>query len=122
MTVEERHEIMEVKSFVDAKGREVRQFTQMYGKNKDASFYKGVAMAVIRQQNPMGINAPPMTRPFEFVMPEATGLKKAFEIFDVEAKKALNEIQKMENERMAANKVVPAGAMPTILGPTGKKA
>jgi len=121
MNADDRHEIMEVKSFMDASGKEVRQFTQVFGKSKQEPFYKGIAMAVIQQKHPAGIPMQPITRPFEFLLPKGTGLKRAFEIFDEEARKALEGIRKKEEEAAMANRVVRAGALPTLLGPDGKK-
>ena len=69
MNADDRHEIMEVKSFVDASGKEVRQFTQVFGKSKQEPFYKGIAMAVIQQKHPAGIPMQPITRPFESLLP-----------------------------------------------------
>jgi hypothetical protein len=116
---DEKNEIMEVKNFVDMKGREVRQFRKISGKQE--SFFKGGAIAVIQQRLADGRVIPSGNRPFEFVFPEGTKLEQAFEIFDEEAKKALSEIQRENAEQAAKNRIVPAGVMPQILGPTGKK-
>jgi hypothetical protein len=117
----EHHGIMEVKTFVDDGGREVKQFTQVFGKEKDPCFYKGRVMVRVQPVSPQGIPMPPQTIPFEFVFPENTvGLKMAFDTFDKVAKTEVDEHAKKMREQQAANRVVPAAAMPALLGPDGK--
>jgi hypothetical protein len=118
----EHHTIMEVKSFVDNAGREVKEFIQVFGKDKDkVSFYKGRAMVKIQGVGQNGIPMPPHMVPFEFCFPEdTTGLKKAFDTFDEVAKKEIDEHAAKMREQAKADRVVAAGAMPTLLGANGK--
>lgn len=118
----ERREIMEVKIFVDAGGREVREFSQVFGKNKEEPFYKGFAIMVVQARRPDGMPLPPKEQRVEFPFPEGTTLKKAFEDYDVVAKKEMDEYVKALNEKAAEKKIVPASAMPPILGANGKPA
>jgi hypothetical protein len=117
----EHHTIMEVKKFVDDQSREVNQFTQVFGKDKDESFYKGKAMVRVQPMNQQGMPMPPQIIPFEFCFPEGITLKKAFDTFDEVCKKEIDEQAKEMKERAAASKVVPASSMPTLLGANGKR-
>lgn len=116
----ERREIMEVKTFVDAGGREVKEFTQVFGKEKAAPFYKGMAIMVVQVRRTDGMPMPPQEKRVEFPFPDNTTLKTAFEQYDVIAKKEMDDYIKAMNEKAAANRVVPASAMPPILGSNGK--
>ena len=117
--------IMEVRKFVDHDGREVLQFTQMFGKAKDPDFYKGRVMVRIQPTGPNG-PMPPQMVPFEFLFPEGTGLKKAFDTFDAVAKKEVDEHAKQmrekheKTEKPSESKVIPVRTMPSILGADGK--
>lgn len=127
----EHNSIMEVKRFMDNHGREVQEFNQVFGKNKEEPFYRGRAM--IRVQ-PMGPNGPmpSQTVPFEFMFPEGISLKRAFEVFDETAKKEVDEHAKKMKEQAElarmeeakkqadANRVIPARTMPKIVGANGK--
>jgi len=121
---ERHHGIMEVKRFVDEQGREVLQFSQMFGKDdtKSEPFYKGRAMVRVQPMAPNGVPLPPQSVPFEFLFPEGTGLKRAFDTFDEVAKREVEEHAKKMKEQAAANRVVGATMMPPILGADGKPA
>ena len=118
----EKEDIMEVKVFVDSKGHEVRQFSQVYGKDKCAPFYHGVASMRVRMRMNNGQEAV-QERTVEFPFPEDAGMKKAFDMFDETAKAHMDAIIKKEQEQAAAaNRIVRAGAMPKILGADGRPA
>jgi len=119
MDADDRHDIMEVKVFVDSKGHEVRQFSQVFGKNRVVDFYHGIAAVRVRMRSPNGQDVL-QERPVEFPFVDGTGLKKAFETFDDVAKKFIDDMMKKEQERAAANRIVPAKAMPRVLGADGK--
>lgn len=116
----EHHSIMEVKRYVDNGGREVAEFTQVFGQNKKAPFYKGMAVLRIQPVSQQGVPMPIQTVPFEFHFPDDTTLKKAFDTFDVIAKAEVERQTKLMKEKAAANRVVAANAMPTLIGPDGK--
>jgi hypothetical protein len=118
----ERREIMEVKTFVDAAGREVKEFSQVFGKEKIVPFYKGLAVMVVQARRPDGIPLPPREQRVEFPFPDGTTLKKAFEDYDAIAKKEMDDYIKRLNEKAAANRVVPVSGVAPILGADGKPA
>lgn len=119
MDADDRHDIMEVKVFVDSKGHEVRKFSQVFGKNRVVDFYHGIAAVRVRMRAPNGQDMV-QERPVEFPFADGTGLKTAFETFDDVAKKFIDDMMVKERERAAANRIVPAAAMPKVLGPNGK--
>ena len=116
----ERREIMEVKTFVDADGREIKEFTQVFGKSKDSTFYKGRAQMRVQPMNQNGMPMQPQMIPFEFLFPDGTNLKKAFELFDETAKSEVEAHTKDMKEKAAANRIVTASSVPSILGVNGK--
>jgi hypothetical protein len=119
--VMERHDIMEMKTFVDGQGREVRQYEQVFGKNKPEPFLKGRVMVKAQRAAPNGMPMPPEIIPFEFLFVEGTGLKKAFEIFDEIAKLELEEhSKKMREKAVEAQRIQAAKTMPNLTGPDGK--
>lgn len=115
----DRREIMEVKTYVDPEGREVREFIQVFGKDKEANFYKGGAIMRIQGLAPNGMPVV-QNRRFEFLFPQGTSLKRAFETFDQVAKTEMDSYAALMKEEVAKNKVVGARAMPPLLGPDGK--
>lgn len=119
MEADSRHEIMEVGVFVDPNGREVRKFSQVFGKNKTPDFYHGVAKMRVRMRAPNGQEMV-QERTVEFPFPEGTGMQRAFGTFDEVAKKFMDELMAAERSRSAANRVVPAASMPVLVGPDGK--
>ena len=114
---------MEVKIFVDSKGHEVRQFSQVFGKSKKPDFYMGTANLRIRMRAPTGQDVLKEV-PLEFPFPEGVSLKKVFETFDEEAKKHVDEFAKKQREIEANKRIVPASSIPklSILGADGKPA
>ena len=115
----DRREIMEVKTYVDPEGREVREFIQVFGKDREPNFYKGGAVMRVQGIAPNG--APVIQqRRFEFLFPKGTTLKRAFEIFDETAKAEIDAYAKMMREEMAASKIVRATAVPPLVGANGK--
>lgn len=112
----DRHAIREVRSYVDDKGREVKEFVQVFGKSKSANFYKGRAVIQVRMAGPGGVPMPPRHQPFEFDI-EATGVKKAFELFDQAAEEELARMREAQKER---DRIAVPGQGPSILGPGGK--
>ena len=129
----DRHSILEVHSYVDDKGREVNEFCQVFGKNKDTNFYKGRAVVQVRGTGPGGAQMPPRHQSFEFDI-EATGLKKAFELFDETAEAELSRIREQQileqqkhqeaqkNAALDAGRIaVPGGGQSKgIVGPSGR--
>lgn len=120
MNAEERHDIMEVKVFVDPNGHEVRQFSQVFGKTKAPNFYHGMAMMSFKVRNQFGQETI-QQRPMEFPFPDDTTLKTAFETFDDVAKKHADSIVSKSKEQAAASRIVPATSIPkAIVGANGK--
>jgi hypothetical protein len=120
MDAEGRHDIMKVESFVDSKGHEVRQFSQVYGKNKILPFYHGVAAMRVRMRMTNGQEAV-QERTVEFPFPDGGGLQKAFESFDDVAKKHMDAIIAKEQEQAAeARRIVQAKSIPRLVGANGK--
>ena len=129
----DRHAIREVRNYVDNRGREVNEFIQMFGKNKDSSFYKGRAVVQIRVAGPDGTQMQPQHQSFEFDI-EATGLKKAFEIFDETAEAELSKMREQQvkdreaqleaqkNAALDAGRIATPGGgrKPGIVGPDGR--
>ena len=110
----DRHSIREVRSYVDNRGREIKEFIQVFGKNKVANFYKGRAVIQVRMSGPRG-PMPPQHQPFEFDI-EATGVKRAFELFDESAEAELSRMREAQKER---ERIAVPGAPSSILGPGG---
>jgi hypothetical protein len=120
MNAEERHDIMEVKVFVDPHGHEVRQFSQVFGKNKRPDFYHGMAVMSFKVRNQFGQDMI-QQRPMEFPFPEGIGLKTAFDTFDEVAEKHAATIVAKSKEQAAASRIVPATSIPkNIVGKDGK--
>lgn len=115
MTPSDRHAIREIRTYVDDKGREVKEFVQVFGKNKEPNFYKGRAVIQINAQTPQGVSLPPRHEPFEFDI-EAVALKKAFELFDEAAEAELARIK----ERRKDQKRISVPQRGSIVGPGGK--
>ena len=120
----ENRDIMELKLYFDREGRHVKEFVQVFGKEKKDPVYKGVGKIMIQASRPDGMPLPPRQEEIEFFFSEGTTLKKAFETYDEVNKKELGEFVKAMNEKQAAKRkeVVPASAMPAILGANGKPA
>lgn len=116
----DRHKIREVKIFEDGEGRMVREFVQVFGKDKGQNAYDGVATFQIKSQNPMTGQIMMQNMKLEFEFPLGTFLKKAFELFDEFAQKRMDEYQKQQQEKAAASRVVAAKTMPGLLGVDGK--
>lgn len=112
----DRHSIREVRSYVDDKGREVKEFVAVYGKEKEPSFFHGRAIVQIRSHHPQGIPMPPQMQPFEFEI-DASSVRGAFERFDDAAKA---ELERMRKEQEKRNLVVAARNVPQLLGLDGK--
>ena len=118
----DNEDIMEVHRFMDSHGREVQQFSKMFGK-KEPPFYRGRVMVKVQPVGPNG-PMPPQLVPFEFMFPEGVGLKRAFEVFDETAKKEVDEHAKKMKEQAAEKasekKIVAATSMPRLVGANGK--
>lgn len=112
----DRHSIREIRTYVDNKGRNVREFIQVYGKGKEPNFYKGSAVVQVQMQHPQGIPMPPQMRPFEFDIP-ASGVRGAFEAFDEAAQSELKEMKRRQQEQ---SRIVTARSIPSLLGGDGK--
>jgi len=122
MKEHDKHSVRKVTSYIDDGGREVREFEQVFGRDKEDNSYVGVALVMMRGVHPM--TGQPMQKhdAVEFNIPEATSVKKAFEMFDDLAQAEINNRQ--EAAQAAANaqrsKIVPAKTAPTLLGSDGK--
>lgn len=112
MDAKDRHEIVEVKMYMDGRGREVREYIQVFGSNKQPNFYRGTVLIGVSQVVG-GKQMPPRPMPFEFEMPEAKTLKQAFEIFDAVAKEEIAKKNEEVKAQQVANSIVPASTMPT---------
>ena len=115
----DRREIMEVKTYVDPEGREVREFVQVFGKDKEPNFYKGGAIMRVQGLAPNGMPVV-QNRRFEFLFPQGTSLKRAFETFDQVAKTEMDSYAALMKEEAAKNRIVGARVAPPVLGPDGK--
>lgn len=120
MAEKSSHGIRRVDKYVDPEGREVLEFVQVFGKNPEPSLVKGAVMLQVGMVGPGGMQLPPKSIRLEFAFPDGTGVKKAFEIFDEVANGEVARFKKETDERMKANRVVPAAAMPKIVGADGK--
>ena len=126
MESEDRHDIMEVRTFVDSKHHEVRQFSQAFGKNKKEDFFLGIAVLNVKVKNPMTGQEGVREVPLEFPFPDGLTLKKAFETFDAEAQKHVDAYAKAQKERheaeQAKSRIVTARGVPNlkVVGPNGK--
>ena len=111
MKAEERHEIMEVKKYLAPDGREVREFTQAFGKNKEPSFCHGIAVVRVRMRAANG-QEHYQERPVEFPFPEGVGVKAAFDTFDEVARIHIDKLAEQEKakeqSRIDANRVIAA--------------
>ena len=116
--------ILEVKRFVDQDGREVHQYKEIIATGNKELFYKGKVPVRINPVGPNGQPGQPQTIPFEFLFPEGTDLKTAFDTFDTTAKQQVDEhakkMMEQQKEKKAASKVVPIKSMPSILGADGR--
>ena len=112
-TPQERHAVREVKTYVDDKGREVIEFSQVFGKKKEPSFYKGRAVLQVRMQGPNP--PPPRNQQFEFDI-DATGVRRAFELFDEYAGMEIDRIREKQKERARISVPKNNG---TLFGPDG---
>ena len=120
MNAEDRHDIMEVKVYVDSKGHEVRSFSQVFGKEKGPTFYHGIAIMRMQGQAPTG-QVVVQDKPLEFPFPDGTTLKTAFGGFDEVANAAVQDFARKQKEQQAASRLVRAGFLPrSLLGPDGK--
>jgi len=116
----ETDSIREVRSFVDDQGREIKEFTQVFGEKRDPKFYKGVARLVIQAPDP---RIPPQDIRLEFLFDDGTTLKQAFATFDERGEKEKNrwveQQRKMASE--AKKQVVGVrGKLSNLFGPSGK--
>jgi hypothetical protein len=114
------HGIRKVEKYVDEEGREVFEFVQVFGKSPESNLVKGAVMLALGGIGPGGMQIPVRHMRLEWAFPEGTSIKKAFEIFDVEAEKEVERFKKQQAEQAKANQVVRAGALPTLLGADGK--
>ena len=119
MEADDRHDIVEVKIFLNGKSQEIREFSQVYGKSKKPNFYMGTAMVAARQRAPNGQEIVKNV-PLEFPFPEGTSLKKAFDTFEDEAKKRCDEFIKRQKEHEAQSRVTPVGGPRGIVGADGR--
>jgi hypothetical protein len=112
----DRHAIREIHRYVDDKRREVMEFAPVFGKQKVAPFYKGRAVVKVKVESQQGIPLPPQNQQFEFDI-EASGIRKAFEMFDDAAQEYLDKFMAAQKER---SRIVTARGMPSLVGPGGK--
>lgn len=116
----DRHKIREVRLYEDGEGRMVKEYVQVFGKEKKPNAYDGVATFQITAQHPVTGQVVRQTMKLEFEFPLGTSLKAAFELFDELAKKRMEEHKKQQEDAAAASRVVGARAMPPLMGPDGK--
>lgn len=116
-----RHAIRKVTGYVDDGGREVREFEQVFGKDKEENSYVGVALVIMKGFHPVSKQPVQRTEALEFPIDGATSIKKAFELFDKGAQVEIEKRKQQANEYAKANSIVtPSGVMPKMLGPDGK--
>jgi hypothetical protein len=120
MSEHDRSAVRKLEIFVDDKGREVMQFSPVFGKNKEKipCVFKGSTTRVITAQTADGRRLPPQQMRFEFHL-DVQSLRKAFEIFDECAEKEIERWKKEQDEKAAASRVVGA-RMGGLMGPDGK--
>jgi len=109
--------VAEVRQYVSEDGHRVIEFVEMFGSDKGKASYKGIVTLQMRSPDP---RMAPQNMPLEFAFEPGTTLKKAFELYDKEAEKAVEAFKKEQKERQDANKIIQAKGMPTMLGPNGK--
>jgi len=119
---EKKHDaeaIRELKTYVDKAGRRINEFIQIYGLKKEAKFYKGEAVIVIKHPDP---NVPADHMRLEFLFEDAKTLKQAFEQFDevAESEKQRWVKEQHEQAKEAKNKIVGVGGVPRIVGANGR--
>jgi hypothetical protein len=114
------HAIREVKKYMDDSGREVLEFVQVFGKDKDPDIVKGAVMIRVGMMSPNGQAMPPQTIRLEFLFDEGTSVKAAFDTFDAVAQSEVDKWKKEQEEHAKAARVVGAKAMPKIIGPDGR--
>ena len=110
MDTEEKGDIVEVKVYMNGRGKEVREHVSVFTKNVP-NFYRGTVMIGVSQVV-NGRQMPPKPMPFEFALPEAKSLKHAFDSFDEVAKEALKKMNDEMKMRQAAESIVPASSFP----------
>jgi len=113
------HNIREIKKYTDDEGRSVLEYVQVFGKDPAPSIIKGEVMIRFNVMGPGGQPMPQTVR-LEFIFPDVTGVKAAFEKFDDVAKAEVEAWKKDQDERMKASRVISAKQMPTLMGPDGK--
>jgi len=118
MSEPKRHKIREVKVYDDGEGRIVKEYVQVFGKDKAPNAYDGVASFQVRARNPMTGQVLLQTMKLEFEFPLGTSLKRAYELFDELAGKRFEEYRKQQEDkaRIVGAKTVPSG----LMGPDGK--
>lgn len=128
MSEKECHGIMEVKTYIDEQGREVTQFTKVFGKEKESPVrYRGTARLVIQSVHPVTGQTAHKNMDLTFNFPEGIGLKRAFETFDKHSDDAVNtwknEQEKRAQEARDKARVATASSIPpmSIVGPDGRK-
>lgn len=114
------HGIREVKTYMDEAGREVKEFIQVFGKDPEPPIVKGAVMIKIGAMAPNGMPMGAQNVRLEWMFPEGTTIKAAFETFDKVADAELETFKKEHQERMRANRIVPAAGMPPLVGADGK--
>ena len=118
----ENREIVEMKIYFDGNGRQVKEFTQVFGKEKKEPLYKGTGQIGVFSTRPDGTPLPPRQEIVEFFFPAGTTLKTAFETYKEVGDREVGAIVEKMREAEAARRVVPAAGMPSILGADGKPA
>jgi len=118
MDTEEKLDIVEERAFLDSKGHQVKQFSQVFGKDKRPNLYNGMVAVRMQIPTPYGMSAQNINLEFHF--PPGTTLKTAFEKFDDEAKKCMDKFKDDQQKRMAEKRIVSASSVPPLLGANGK--
>jgi len=115
----DQHKIRKVTVYEDGEGRMVREYIQVFGKDKNPNALDGIATFNVRAQNPMTGQVMTQTMKLEFEFPLGTGVKKAFELFDEYANRRMEEYKKQQEDKAAAARIVGAKNIP-LMGPDGK--
>ena len=121
MKEHDSHSIRKVTAYVDGGGREIREFEQIFGKNKEENSYVGVALVVMKAQHPVTGQTVSKHDAVEFPIEGVTSIKKAFEVFDAEAKKEIELRQKQAQDAQKEKNLIamPGGKGKGILGADG---
>ena len=107
MEAKDRHDIVKVETYMDGKGGEVREYIQMFGKDKKPNFFRGTVLLGMSQVV-NGVKTPPRPMPLEFEIPSAQNVKQAFEMLYDTARAEIEKKNAEQEAMAAANRIIPA--------------